>query len=115
MQLESHEIAEIIDKMRRTMIISITCASMDKGTENAHKRAQNLIDIINMYTGEIARAIQKAEDERIGAMVDDMAEKYADRCIDCKHWDVPKRKCEAWDQRGSSGPCDLFEPREADE
>jgi len=40
---------------------------------------------------------------------------YDSSCLDCKHWDIPKRKCEAWDERGSSGPCDLFKSREADE
>lgn len=113
--LESHEVAEIIDSMRRTMIISITCASMDEGGEDALKAAQNLVNIINAYTGEIARAIQKAEDERTGTMLDGMAKEYANPCLDCKHWDVPKRKCSAWDQRGSSGLCDLFETREGSE
>lgn len=114
MQLESREVIEIIDRMRRTMIISITCASMDEGTEDAHKVAQSLVNTINLYTGEIARAIQEAEDRKVGAMVDGMAKEYADRCLGCKHWDVPKKKCDAWDQRGSSGPCDLFETREGE-
>jgi len=121
MQLDMHEVTEIIDAQRRIVILSATAAAMDEGTEEAKKAVEGLVQIINAYTAGIARAIQKAEDERVEAMMDGMAEESATRCIDgkrcidCKHWDVPKRRCGAWDQRGSSGPCDLFKPREASE
>ena len=115
MQLESHEVAEIIDVKRRKLILAVTAAAMDGGTEADMKGAAEFTKIINEFTGSIARAIQEAEDRKVGAMVDGMAKEYANRCLDCKHWDVPKRKCSAWDQRGSSGPCDLFETRKAGE
>lgn len=35
-------------------------------------------------------------------------------CKKCK-WYVDGAQCEAWDQRGSSGICAVFEPREEEE
>jgi hypothetical protein len=48
---------------------------MDEGSESGEdelRAAKNLVNIINMYTGEIARAIQKAEDERVENMLGNM-------------------------------------------
>lgn len=74
MQLESHEVAEIIDKVRRRMIVAAAAAAMDDGSEEARNGAAEFAKLINHYTGDITRAIQRAEDEKTGAMVDDMAE-----------------------------------------
>lgn len=73
MQLESHEVAEIIDSKRRKLILAATAAAMEGGTEADTKGAAEFTKIINEFTGEIARAIQEAEDERVGATLDDMA------------------------------------------
>ena len=36
-------------------------------------------------------------------------------CECCKWWNVDGGHCEAWDQRGSSGICDLYKPRGEEE
>lgn len=72
MQLQTHEIMAIIGKVNMVMQHSITEAA--KGHDEAEDISKVISALINMYTADICREIQKAEDEKVGAMLEDMAE-----------------------------------------